>query len=445
MPTPPASGPNRDQTSWLRGILLAALVLRLMAVPFVHGKGYVSDEREYILMAQRITSGGGFVDSNGFHSVRAPLYPMVLAAVFAVSGGSVALAHVVGCLLGTLAVYLGYLLALRVWDDPKSALFAAGVLAFLPSLVIYSTLLLTETLYIVLFLAAFLAAGHCLRQPNVISAAILGGCAGFASLTRPVFFGFVPIMLVILLRMGGRTLLRALGVATVAWIVVLAPWTARNFALLGEFVPVASGAGNSFLTGNNPFATGTWRVEPGFEKWFDSRLREKGVQDPGRLSETERSRISSSIALDYVRTEPMRTLSLALKKSHIFWVYPATQTDSDLAVQGAAVVGDVVLLGLFVLGCIDARVKRGTFPLMVAAMLFFWIVQVILHSEARFRLPLVTLLAVVAGHGLRSLLEKDQRDLVLRGRRAKLRLATGLAAIAVVYGYTTWMVFTNKL
>jgi Dolichyl-phosphate-mannose-protein mannosyltransferase len=445
MPSPPASSPNRDLTPWLRGILLAALILRLAAVPFVHGKGYLSDEREYILMAERIISGGGFVDSNGFHSVRAPLYPLVLAGVFAVSGGSVALAHVVGCLLGALAVYLGHLLALRMWGDPKSALFAAGILAFLPSLVIYSTLLLTETLYIVLFLAAFLAAEQALREPNGISATVLGVCAGLASLTRPVFFGFVPIMFVILLRTGGRSLARPLAVAAVAWIVVLAPWTARNFVLLGEFVPVASGAGSAFLTGNNPFATGTWRVEPGFEGWFDSRAREQGVQDPGRLSETQRSRVSGRIALNYVRTEPKRTLALALRKSHIFWVYPVTQTDSDIAVQGAAVAGDVVLLGLFVLGCMDARTRAGIFRLMIAAMLFFWIAQLVLHAEARFRLPLVPLLAVVAGHGLRSLAEKEQRQLLLRGRRAKLRLATGLAGIAVVYGITTWMVFTHRL
>jgi Dolichyl-phosphate-mannose-protein mannosyltransferase len=396
-------------------------------------------------MAGRIAGGGDFVDSNGFRSVRAPLYPFFLAGTFALSGGSVALAHVLGCLLGTLSVYLTYLLTRQVWNDVKSAIFSAGIVALHPSLVIYSTLLLTETLYIVLLLGLFLAAVRFLRLPLLPNAALLGIAGGLASLTRPVAFGFFPVVLGLLYWLSGGRTMRGLAVAAGFFLLVLAPWTIRNAVVLGELVPVATGGGSSLLTGNNPYATGTWRVEPGFDEWFDRSARSQGVADPVSLSETERSSVSARMALNFIRSDPARALWLALKKSHVFWIYPISHTDSDTTVQTIAMAGDVALLSLVAVGIAAAGGRGRTLALFLAAGLYFWLLQAVLHSEARFRLPLLPLGAVVAGYGCACLADGTARRRLFGGGAARRKLVLGLAAVAAIYGVTTWMVFIHRI
>lgn len=430
---------------WLRGILIASLVLRLAAVPLVHSSSYLSDEREYIQIAQRLLGEGEFVDSNGFRSVRAPLFPFFLAGIFGVSGGSVALAHVAGCLLGVAGVLLVHALALRLWNNRRSALVAAALAAFHPSLVIYSTLLLTESLYIVLLLAALIMAHDLEASPGGRRAVGLGVLAGLASLTRPVFLGYFPLLLALVAWRGGSAARRWLALSILAWGLVIAPWTIRNVLLHGELVIVGSGAGSSLLTGNNPYATGTWRVEPGYEQWFAARMAERGVDDAATLTETALGHLSGAIALDYIRDNPARAAELALRKTHIFWVYPVAHTDMPGALQAGVVASDMLLCFAVVLGVAGGRGAKRWLLILAASAIFFWMAQALLHSEARFRLPLVPLMAVVAGEGLRVFANPALRRAAISLRGARALLGGGMLVVAAAYGWTAYMVITGVI
>ena len=430
---------------WLRGILIVSLVLRLAAVPLVHSSSYLSDEREYILIAQTLLGEGEFVDSNGFRSVRAPLFPFFLAGIFGVSGGSVALAHVAGCLLGVAGVLLVHALALRLWNDRRSALVAAALAGFHPSLVIYSTLLLTESLYIVLLLAALVMAHDFEARPSWRRAVGLGVLAGLASLTRPVFLGYFPVLLALIALRGRAAGRRWLVLSFLAWGVVIAPWTIRNVLLHGELVIVGSGAGSSLLTGNNPYATGTWRVEPGYEEWLTARMAERGVNDVASLSETELGHLSGAIALDYIRKNPARAAELALTKTHIFWIYPVAHTDAPGALQAGVVAFDALLWVAVVLGAVGGRGAKRWLVILAASALFFWMAQALLHSEARFRLPLVPLMAVVAGEGLRVFADPVLRRAAIARRGARALLGGGVLVVASAYGWTAYMVITGVI
>jgi hypothetical protein len=300
-------------------------------------------------------------------------------------------------------------------------------------------------LYIALLLGLFLEAGRFLHRPAILNAALLGFLAGCASLTRPVAFGFFAVALILLAWLGGRRVMKGLAVAGVLFVLVLSPWTIRNALVHGGLIPVATGAGSSFLTGNNPYATGTWRVETGFDDWFDRSVRSEGVADPSSLTEIERSSVSSRIALKWIASDPGRAAWLALKKSHIFWIYPVTHTDSDARVQAVASAADIVLLALVVVGVAAAAGKGKAAALLLAAGLFFWLIQVLLHSEARFRLPLIPLGAVVAGHGCAVLADEMLRRELFGTMGARRTVALGLAAIAAIYGLTAWMAFTHNL
>jgi hypothetical protein len=427
---------------WL--VLAGALLWRLALIPATHAGGYTSDEKEYIRIATGLVEGSGFVDSNGDRAVRAPLFPGVLSLLARLPSW-IWIGHLLGALLGTLVVYLGYLVAREMTHDERGALFAAAILAVHPGLAIYAGLLQTETLYTVLLLGSMLAAARLPEDPGIVRGALAGVLGGLAGLTRAVAAGFFPLMLVAIWwagRGGRRRLIPSLCTAAVCWCAVLAPWTIRNALLFDALVPISSGGGSSLLLGNNPFASGGLRVGPGFEQWYGEQLRRNGGTG---TNEVERSAVDGRIAKQYISEEPLRSLGLSVKKSQIFWVYPAVHTDSDVRVQLPAVATDLAVWLAVAVGLVVLRPPRSTAILVAVAILYFWLVQAVLHAEARFRLPVVPLLAAYAGAGVAALARPRELLSLLRGSGRAAAMAALLLVVLLVYGVTAWMVLSGQV
>jgi hypothetical protein len=382
------------------------------------------------------------VDSNGDRAVRAPLYPAILSQLARLPGW-IWLAHLGGALLGTLVVYLGYRLALFIVPDTSSAVIAALLLAVHPGLAIYAGLLQTETLYTVFLLSLMLVVFRFPQDSGLSRGVMAGVLAGLAGLTRTVAVGFFPLLLLSVLWAGRdnlRRLVLPLGVALLFWCLTLAPWTVRNYRMFGAFVPVTSGGGSSLLLGNNPYASGGLRVAAGFEQWHAGQLAQQGG---GGRNEVEYAAVNGRIALEHMTADPGGTLLLALKKSHIYWVYPAVHTDSDSRVQLPAVGMDLILaLGAAVGFVLLRPPRRIAFP-AVAVLVFFWLVQAVLHSEARFRLPVVPFIAAYSGAGLLAL--SNPRLLVQGGGKRTIALGAAVLCVLAVYGLTAWMFLSGRL
>jgi hypothetical protein len=77
-------------------------------------------------------------------------------------------------------------------------------------------------------------------------------------------------------------------------------------------------------------------------------------------------------------------------------------------------------------------------------VLLSMLVQVGLHSEARFRLPIIPLVCLFFGYGLHILLKwRSDRSLIERG---KVRAAAGLISVVVIlYGLTGWLFLNHKI
>ena len=253
------------------GIVLVAIALRIAAVLPVHFSAFSSDEGEFIYLGHRLADGQEFIDSNAERSVRAPLYPLLLAASFKVIGAGLTFPYILSALAGGIGAGCVYLLALRILRDQRAAFFAGIGAAVYPGLVIAGALLHTEALYIVFFLLVILLAYRIIDGKGVPDAAALGILAGVAALTRAVFVGFFPILLAVLWWMrkkSGRPAILPVVVALAMFAAVLTPWTVRNYEVHGAFVPVSTFGWSSFLIGNNPFVHWTPELGRGFDAWF---------------------------------------------------------------------------------------------------------------------------------------------------------------------------------
>jgi 4-amino-4-deoxy-L-arabinose transferase-like glycosyltransferase len=265
-------------------VLLLGLGLRLALWGQLPRTGLVSDEGEYLSAATWLAQGRGFAWYLGYLWTRAPLYPLFVAAHLRLVEIPEAIV-VTQTALSLLNVALVYELARRVLprDQAAAPLVAAALMALYLPFAIYPQMLLSETLFVTLLLAGFLAlaqvrsgttasedtetrdrAVHAVakeswRRAETVWPLVLAGVLfGLAALTRSLALGFIPIVALWIVgfgvwQRGRRQFFRALLFVAAAGAVVL-PWTIYNSRVFGgPIVMDTSGAFNALLGARTAF------------------------------------------------------------------------------------------------------------------------------------------------------------------------------------------------
>lgn len=243
---------------WLVGIGVTAFLLRVVYVltiaPPLPG---VADEAFYYHASEMIVQGHGYTQpfTAVFYgryvatALHPPLWPALLAIVSlftapssgigSLTGLAADLHRCVGCLCGAAVVVLVGLLGRRI-GSWRVGLLAAAIAALYPDFIMQDGDLMSESLYGVLVGGLLLLGYRFSHRPTRRLAFLLGVLVGLAALTREEALWFIPVLVVPLAWMAGAdrpwlTVLTLLGA-----VVVIGPWTARNYAAFHHFVPVAN-------------------------------------------------------------------------------------------------------------------------------------------------------------------------------------------------------------
>jgi len=124
-------------------------------------------------------------------SVRPPVYPMLLAAVFSGSPRApVVLVQYFQAALSTAAILLAFLL-FRHFLPPLWANGAALLVAISPHLIISNVYILTESVFTFALLACLLIAAHAHKRGGKVYALITGAAFGALTLTRTAVQYFI--------------------------------------------------------------------------------------------------------------------------------------------------------------------------------------------------------------------------------------------------------------
>lgn len=233
---------------WISGL---ALVIRVLWVAATHYTP-AGDAVDYDRIAGSIADGHGYgptvIAAPGTASAyRPPGYPYLLALVYKLSGNSWTAGRLLGAVLGALAVFALMMLADWLRDRPTAV--AAGLIAavYPPLLDSSAGALLSEALFVPAMLGTLLAAVAYRRSERRLAWAVAAGVlCGVAALTRGNgILLLIPLALALWMAPGAarRGRVVALTGAVVVLVLVLAPWTVRNFDALHGFVPISTELG----------------------------------------------------------------------------------------------------------------------------------------------------------------------------------------------------------
>ncbi len=224
-----------------------------------------ADGSYYHKLATRIAAGSGYTwlwdDGVVTYAAHYPVgYPALIAPLYALFGGHAFLAMIVNAVLGTAATYALHRLVLQA-SSARLAFFAGLAMALQPVLVPYTAALMTEGVTASLLVIATALAARA-REEDVVrpfhwvlaSGIVMGVC----TLVRPQSLVLAPVLG--WLALGPRGIGKALSataVATVAALLVCAPWTGRNCTRMERCALVSVNGGWNLAIGTQT-ESGGW-------------------------------------------------------------------------------------------------------------------------------------------------------------------------------------------
>lgn len=292
----------------LATMLVTALLLRLGWVALVPVEP-VSDSIAYDAFARTLAAYGVF-GWNPDHPFAfwPPGTSMVYAALYRLFGLGYGTIIILNLLLSLALLVFAMRIANRRYGQ-RCALYAGWTLALWPTLIMFTTVLASELLFIVLCAAALDAWGS-LQTNAVIRGVVAGALLGAAALVRPVAMALPVLFAVGMLFESGwsKSNLAAqakVGVAAaLAMACVIAPWTLRNYHLYHDFIPVSTNGGITLWMGNAPGTSGEYMDLPAWTEKF---------------RDNEQDRALGALARRYIADDPAGFLARSARK--VVWLY----------------------------------------------------------------------------------------------------------------------------
>ncbi len=295
---------------WLWTVALLprlALCARAAFEPALTMRG---DSLDYLSLAQNLATHGVFSMSPAApyapQIVRTPGYPLFLMPLVAVFASPLFAAALIQSLLGALTVVMAWRW-MSVRDAGRGALFGALFLALDPVLVLHTPLILTETLFVLLIVAAGALTVRALSAPTLALAAASGALWGASIFVRPISL-YLPFTLAWFWRKNMKAMAMFLACAYV----LPAAWTLHNRMSTGRAV-YAAVAGLDMLrypaAGIEVMRTG----RPWGELEVELRSQVDASYPDGFPDEAVKAQAYNSAAMKIIRPHPFLLLRYCLQ------------------------------------------------------------------------------------------------------------------------------------
>lgn len=399
-----------DQGPWR--IFWIALVVRLLYITLAHTYRFKAFPWPHHFqfgwemgqIANALVTGHGYADPfswghTGPTAWVTPLFPLLLAAVFKLFGpfslasGWVILA--LDSIFSALVVRTTWEIAARCFNT-RVAFWASWIWALYPAAMQYAVRWVWEMSLTLLLFQWTLVLALRMRgiggdpQRGTLSRWLLFGLLwGLIALSNPSLVLFLPICGFWILGKDWKQQLFRASLGAIVCMVVIAPWTWRNWKAFHHFLPLRANFGVELYLGNGPDSTGL------LEEYNHPNQALDQFHAYARMGELEYAKMRGEAAKELIRANPGHFAAITLKRIYYFWAgtphpdaNPAGEAIRNLNYCFGSIVG-VLGLGL-------ALQKRApAAKLFAMAFLLLPLVYYAVTVHARFRHPFEPLIVIL--------------------------------------------------
>ena len=386
-------------------ILLAAILIRLPVALYMGDQVTVlpgiQDQVSYDALARSLLDGRGYSFTKNWYPFTPAdtptahwsfIYPLYLAGIYAVTGYHPLVARLVqGVVGGALLCFLVYRIGRRVVNE-ETGLVGAGLAAVYGYFIYYNVALMTETFFIVLVLLTLYLGIELKENPTLMHWIGLGFSLGLAGLLRQTVLLFAPFLLSwLFMELRGRGIrwwYFALPVVII--LLLVTPWTIRNYQVYREFLLLNSNAGYALFASNNPNLGTDWRNEVVV------------VPVPEELAgqnEAELDRALTQRGIEYILKDPERYVWLTLDKTREYFKFWPSSESSRISNLNRLLSFGLYLPFMF-LGLYLSFSRWRSFVALYLFIVIHTGIHLLSWPAPRYRLSVDAVLMVFAGLAL---------------------------------------------
>lgn len=397
-------------------LFTAALFLRLVHIWQIRDLGFfdtpLSDAAVFVNRAHEIAAGQWLGPPDFVH---APLYAYLLGLGELILGWGWWWPRVAQAIGGATACVLLALLGTRLFNR-RTGLLAGAMLALFPPAIFFDALIQKTSLALLLSVLLLWSLVEADTRRSLLRWALAGALLGLLILTRQNALLLLPLLPAWIWWAPNPGNRRQCATATLvslaACALILTPWALRNRAVTGEWVLTTPNLGQNFAMGNHPQATGTYlphkRGRSNAQEEQAAWVREAQHATGRNLSPREVSNYYLKASLRWLAENPAAGLALLAKKIVMTWgAYEAPDTEDYYLYRERAPLLNAldkpwhfgVLAPLAAIGLLASRNQRRKLWLLYAWVAVITIAVAAFVVFARYRIPLVPVLALFAAAG----------------------------------------------
>jgi 4-amino-4-deoxy-L-arabinose transferase-like glycosyltransferase len=226
---------------WLIPVMVAAVVRLIYLLAFPQREPH-GDDLYYWQMAQSLAHGDGYVIDGQPTVFWMPGLSVLLSPLALIFGAALLPTRLLLVTLSIVTVYVVWRLA-RAWFGEGIGLWSAWAFALFPPFWFFSTAILTETLAILLVATLLLLVTELKGGFEWKRAVGVGLCYGGLMYLKPEFAFWGPFLAAATLLWRKQVAPKTVAVMGVVGVLMLVPWTARNWIDFQEFIPLKGSGG----------------------------------------------------------------------------------------------------------------------------------------------------------------------------------------------------------
>ncbi len=295
---------------------IVGLILRVYFINNIPTK-QLFDFQTYYDVANNIYNNLGFTLDNTPIAFQGMGYSTLLGYYFRIVGdNSEILAKYLNVFMSMMTIYIVYYIV-RKMTKKRVIIYVSTILTiFLPSHIAYCNAIGTEVMSA--FLLSFFIAIQITDFNCKIKYPVLGAVIGVMALTKPFFLAY-PILVALVLWLKSKNLkdtLKILLVTTAFMILIISPWTYRNYKKFGRIIPISYNSGfNLYINNNENNTHGGWQSMT--DIYTDKELDEKIKTHMSKVNNN--IKLASDIELDFkpaaikwIKENPLEFLKLGV-------------------------------------------------------------------------------------------------------------------------------------
>ncbi len=393
------------------GAILLSLSFSLVVYPRIEYSFHAQQDADrYGEIGRNFYEGNGFrfTDAEMSTVSRGPIYPLMIAALCWVFRGYSVLSIQVlqAFILGGSVLFVFFVT--RQLSTLAVARWAAFFIAFNPIFMWYSARIWTETLLTIMILFVAYRLVRFFNIPTFWRALFLGMVVGITSLIRSGVILFIPFLIIICLSRFKWKEAKYLFVSFLCVIIIILPWSVRNYRVTKEFIPVQTTAASNFIVGK-AIAQDFTKYPLSFSQSMERATSEIGDTldnadiSPLDAEEAVGEAYLRNMIIREVWNNPKILFQKISAQVFTFWYLAESPLKSILILIVQLPIILSAIAGIIFMG----RRKQKLFPLL-SIIVYWWGIAVCFIAHARIAVPIVPLVIILAVIGLLREIKYDQ-------------------------------------